>query len=139
KRRGFRAPALIFPRVLLLVDGKQAFLCVELDRRDGLAVTISIPREDAALIKMRGLQFALLALVLNRCLEPCVENCRRVVILILNTATRNLGPKLPGLTLIFAKRPEHRRNGGDALQLRRLDRYQVAAPPEESMQTSLTE
>src|SRR5262245_36502713 len=102
---------------------------------------------------MRGLQFALLALVLRRRLEPCVEHRCRVVVLILDATTRDSGPKLSGITLILAKRPEHRRNDGEALQLRRprhvvqvvvkalvrLDRYQLTGPPEESMQTSFTE
>src|SRR5215831_8253079 len=82
--RSIHALRLFFAISRLLVDCEQTFLRVELDGRDGLAVTISIPREDTALIKMRGLQFALLPLVLNRRFEPCVEKGRRVVVLILH-------------------------------------------------------
>ena len=53
------APALVLRRSLL-VDGHQAFLGVEFYRRDCLTLPIGIPRDDAALIEMRGLQFALL-------------------------------------------------------------------------------
>jgi hypothetical protein len=96
---------------------------------DGLALPISIPREDAALIKICGLQFALLALALGHRLEPCIEHRCRVVLLVLDTATRNFNPKLPGLVLILAKRSEHRRDDVEALQLRRFDRYQLTDPP----------
>jgi hypothetical protein len=40
-----------------LTASKTFFALVEFDGRDCFAVTISIPREDAALIKMGGLQF----------------------------------------------------------------------------------
>jgi hypothetical protein len=43
--------------VRLLVDSQQALLGVEFDRRDGFAVPMSVPRQNAALIEMRGLQF----------------------------------------------------------------------------------
>jgi hypothetical protein len=39
----------------LFVDGQQPLLGIEFNRRDSLAVTIHIPRENTALIKMCGL------------------------------------------------------------------------------------
>src|SRR5262249_6286286 len=111
-------------------------LRIELYFLDLLAIAVGIPGIDAALIKLSGFEFLLRSRFFI-CLQPLIEDSRRMAFLVLMAARCNVMPEPFGLDIVGDEGWIHRANDTFVLELGRLDAEQFPKPDDEGMQDLL--